>query len=264
MIEPAPLHRWEELLADRTGGCLPHEERRELERLLADDPSIDPTEFDEAAGALLLACSPPATEEVPSHLRLRLQASADAWFAGAPPSADSARPPRGSLLSSPWSGWIAAAAVALLAAGPLVFGGGGDPSAVDPAADRSELLAREDIGYWEFEPTEDPIAAGVGGDVVWSTEEQRGYMLFRGLEPNDPEEAQYQLWIFDGSRAENEPDTPVDGGVFDVAASGDVIVPIDPKLEVGAPALFAITLERPGGVVVSKRENLLLLASTNS
>ncbi len=44
---------------------------------------------------------------------------------------------------------------------------------------------------------------------------------------------------------------PVDGGVFDITGEGEVIVPIDAKLPIGTPAVFAITLEQPGGVVVS-------------
>ena len=46
---------------------------------------------------------------------------------------------------------------------------------------------------------------------------------------------------------------PIDGGVFDIPAGADeVIVPIDAKLRADNPAVFAITLEQPGGVVVSE------------
>ena len=85
-------------------------------------------------------------------------------------------------------------------------------------------------------------------------------MRFRGLAPNDPTERQYQLWIFDPSRSDWEAE-PVDGGVFDVGAGGEVVVPIDAKLAVAETALFAVTLEVPGGVVVSDRERLVLTAS---
>ena len=51
---------------------------------------------------------------------------------------------------------------------------------------------------------------------------------------------------------------PVDGGVFDIAAqaaaTGEVIIPIDAKLPVGDARIFAITVEPPGGVVVSDRD----------
>ena len=43
-------------------------------------------------------------------------------------------------------------------------------------------------------------------------------------------------------------------------ADGAVCVPIDARLPIGKPTLFAITVEKPGGVVVSKRERLPLLA----
>ena len=78
-----------------------------------------------------------------------------------------------------------------------------------------------------------------------------------GLAANDPARAQYQLWIFDGARDQAH---PVDGGVFDVR-SGDVVVPIHAAVKVFSPRLFAVTVERPGGVVVSKRERIVLTAS---
>jgi anti-sigma-K factor RskA len=97
----------------------------------------------------------------------------------------------------------------------------------------------------------------VGGEVVWSTAKQQGFMTFEGLPPNDPTKEQYQLWIFDPSQSDK---TPIDGGVFDVASTGEVIVPIDPKLRPAGPVMFAITIEKPGGSVVSSRERLVLIA----
>jgi anti-sigma-K factor RskA len=102
-------------------------------------------------------------------------------------------------------------------------------------------------------------SVGALGDVVWSSARQQGYMRFRGLAANDPNVAQYQLWIFDAERDEAY---PVDGGVFDVpAAGGDVVVRIDPRLRVSRATAFAITVEKPGGVVVSSRKRLPLLAA---
>lgn len=88
----------------------------------------------------------------------------------------------------------------------------------------------------------------VDGQVVFNTRTQKGYMKFSGLPKNNPTERQYQLWIVDPSRAAQ----PVDGGVFDVDTEGEVIVPIDSKLQVDKPTVFAITVEKPGGVVVSE------------
>ena len=75
---------------------------------------------------------------------------------------------------------------------------------------------------------------------------------------NDPTKTQYQLWIFDKTRDDR---FPVDGGVFDVGADGEVIVKISPKLFVNEPVLFAVTVEAPGGVVVSKRERIVVTAA---
>jgi hypothetical protein len=83
-------------------------------------------------------------------------------------------------------------------------------------------------------------------------------MRFRDLLANDPDQYQYQLWIFDAERDERY---PIDGGVFDVRGDGEeVIVPIRAKLQVLQPAMFAVTVERPGGVVVSNRERICLVA----
>ena len=122
---------------------------------------------------------------------------------------------------------------------------------------RERLLASADTIRIDWTATKDPAANGATGDVVWSPSAQQGFMRFRGLEANNPERTQYQLWIFDAKRDERY---PVDGGVFDVPPTGDVVVPIRPAVRVDSPVLFAVTIEKPGGVVVSNRERLPLLA----
>ena len=129
----------------------------------------------------------------------------------------------------------------------------------NPFDQRQSLLARaDDVVRYSWTQTEDPAAVKARGDVIWSAAQQEGYMRFEGLEINEPSSQQYQLWIFDKSRADWEA-KPVDGGVFDVQ-SAEVVIPIDPKLKVREGVLFAVTLEVPGGVVVSDRDRLVLLA----
>jgi anti-sigma-K factor RskA len=53
---------------------------------------------------------------------------------------------------------------------------------------------------------------------------------------------------------------PVDGGVFDVTSTGELIIPIHNRLPVSQPTAFAVTLEKPGGVVVSDGPMLLVAA----
>jgi anti-sigma-K factor RskA len=82
-------------------------------------------------------------------------------------------------------------------------------------------------------------------------------MLLTGMPANDPSVAQYQLWVVDPDRDSN----PVDGGVFDIpSGQQSVVIPINAKLAVDDPTVFAITREQPGGVVVSKGP-LLVIAS---
>ena len=135
------------------------------------------------------------------------------------------------------------------------------PRVADDASRRTELIGFAGSVHRPWTPTEDPLASGVSGDVVWHGGTQKGYMRFRGLPKNDPGANQYQLWIFDATRDARH---PVDGGVFDVGTdASDVVVPIDAKLEVRQATMFAITLEKPGGVVVSSRERLLVLAKVD-
>jgi hypothetical protein len=134
-------------------------------------------------------------------------------------------------------------------------------AATDPAAQRAALLASgAHLLQRAWRAGTDPAGLMVSGDIVWDPATQTGYMRFVGLRRNEPNAEQYQLWIFDARRDERY---PIDGGVFDIsgAKDGDVI-PIRAKLSVGVPLLFAVTIERPGGVVVSDRTRIAALADT--
>jgi hypothetical protein len=174
------------------------------------------------------------------------------------------------------AGWLAAAACLALAIGAYVLrprkeivtvtvpGSVSAPPSVPqppiekPSVAREQLLARAGTTKVEWSKTKDPASRAASGDVVWNAAEQRGFMRFQGLAKNDRQAITYQLWIFDKSR---DAKYPVDGGVFDIDdETGDVIVPIKAKLPVGEASLFAVTVEKPGGVVVSKRERIVVTA----
>ena len=87
--------------------------------------------------------------------------------------------------------------------------------------------------------------------LVWSDDQQKGFMSFSNLKINDPKIEQYQLWIFESADQKH----PIDGGVFDITDK-DQIIPIDPKILVNGAAFFAVTVEKPGGVVVSDRTRI--------
>ena len=121
------------------------------------------------------------------------------------------------------------------------------------------LLASSESLKVTLAPTKDSAAAGVTADVVWDPATQTGYLHLVGLAVNDPAVRQYQIWIFDGGRDKRY---PVDGGVFDVPAdSGEVVIPIHATLPVLKLAAFAVTVEKPGGAVVSGREHVVALGT---
>jgi anti-sigma-K factor RskA len=259
-----------ELLAARALDGLSESEARELLQLGgAGDDS-----YDRAAAALSLAelARTGDGEPLPEALAGKVLSDARALTPARPAHGDG---PAAARAQARWSrapalGWIAAAAAAVLA----VFGWTRSPGVVEkiqvvevaapppraptPGERRTELLAQApDVKTIGWSATPDPAANGATGDVVWSESRQQGYMRIRGLAANDPKAAQYQLWIFDGKRDQAH---PVDGGVFDVV-DGEVVVPIRAAIQVFEPKLFAVTVERPGGVVVSRRERIVLTAA---
>lgn len=265
-----------ELLTEQTERPLSGAERAELERLLEANPKWRATDFELAAASSALAFLGD-TEEMPSHLIDRVMTSLDSTVDRADtitmpaqvaepeprPEPDTKATPmpkpklRHSRLTQ-YGGWMAAAAAILVLV--LVLWPKPKPPPATPAQARSMLLA-QGAKPVSWSNTDDPLSKGAEGDVVWDNKTQTGYMRFSGLRKNDPTRNQYQLWIFDGTRPSEH---PIDGGVFDVNADGEVIVPIDAKIKVFEPTMFAVTLEKPGGVVVSKRERLVVLAKVSS
>jgi hypothetical protein len=164
------------------------------------------------------------------------------------------------------AGWLAAAACLTLA----VIAWVGTPAA---PADDSLAQARQQLidsagdavtlswGDWALNG-EAPEIAGVTGDVVWSESLQKGYLRFVGLPQNDPTREQYQLWIVDGRGLADATgqSARISGAIFD-AASGETIIPIDPAIPVDGAALFAVTIEAPGGVWVSDMTRRVTVAA---
>ena len=153
-------------------------------------------------------------------------------------------------------GWAVAAMLALV----VVFTQlpDAEPDAFDPGAARTALVAQAETEVIDWGQSEIPAYNHVTGDVVWNNELQQGYLRLVGMPANDPNISQYQLWIVDPDRDAN----PVDGGVFDVPeGTGEIIIPINAKLDVSDPDAFAITREQPGGVVVSDGPLLIVAES---
>lgn len=266
---PSGRERLDELLADRCLFGLSEVEDSELDRLSLQFPDVDAEQFERIAAAVDLALAPGPSEPLPEKLHDAVRARAAAFSqhlqhpaASAPRSAGAAAAvvsPRRSYREA--LAWLLAVS-ALVAAAVVSFGRspanpGDTPSSA--AHLRGQMLeATYDVIRVDWQTTGDPAANVATGDVVWSTSAQRGFMRFSDLGVNEPTKYQYQLWIFD---AERDDRYPVDGGVFDINTDRtEAVVPIQAKLKVGRPVMFAVTVEQPGGAVVSSRERICLVA----
>lgn len=134
---------------------------------------------------------------------------------------------------------------------------------VDPATlaqNRTKLLEVPGtirLAWQPFDLPDNPAEQRqVQGDVIWNDQTQQGYLRFVGLKVNDPAVEQYQVWIIDERGLEQK----VGGGVFNATAQGEVIVPIKPGIDVGRVALFAITVEKPGGTWVPDLKRRVVVA----
>ncbi len=262
-----------DLLCDKFVFGLSEDEARELERL-GYDP--DEAESIEQTIAMLGLVDADAEAQMPASLTTKLLRDADEHFGT--DSDERPVPVREIVIGEGpnrswfgWLGWAVAAAACLVLAVTLFTRPAGDlvdvPPTPTPTPGPQESLTPAQQRQKLMESTPQLVRAewtkgkmenmNVSGDVVWSEEKQVGYMRLVGLPKNDPNRESYQLWIID---SEQDPKTPIDGGVFDVNTEGEVIIPIDAKIKAKNPKAFAITIEKPGGVVVSRQEKLAALA----
>lgn len=254
------------MVEDATQGLSPQDEM-ELSAALAQDDAlrIEAEAYAMAATAVELSLTKPTqAEALPNALRTKLIETASKIIHTAKPelkltgtaATPTTKPAGFSFTDGKMFGWYAAiaalVALALVLVGPNAStstGPGDDVAAAQPTYD--QLLAQADTvtASWGFNADGgDEAYANATGEVIWNPKVQTGYMKLAGLPVNDPTEIQYQLWIVDPARDAE----PIDGGVFDITAQGEVIIPIDAKLRSDSPAVFAITVEQPGGVVVSE------------
>jgi anti-sigma-K factor RskA len=271
-------------------GTLNASERMELKQLLEHKPYGDSDLFDQTAAALLIAGAPD-DEPMPKALRNRLMQQAGAFTATAPravvtsigsqrvqPAPQILRPAKQAQVvheAAPqeemfheipdevapvrrfaaenvaWFAMAASLVLAIIGWWPR-FTDDSQQVAQAPSVQeqREQLAAKPSVVRRNWTATSEPAAQGAKGDVVWDP-------------VNDPRKQQYQLWIFDAARGDKY---PVDGGIFDIPpnAQGEIVVPIQARLPVRDAAMFAVTLERAGGVVVSEREHIVVLAKVAS
>ncbi len=274
-----------DLLAKKAIHGLDEDEQRQLDEL---DPGWANRELRtlEMTAAAINMAGVDTDEPLPAHLYSKIAADA-AKYVGAPEAQEEAAAPwpptigREMFADKPgsslfgWLGWAAAAAacVALIANIWLTRVASPDVSQLPPTPIPSPrpLTPQEQLAAFE-RSTPDLVKAswapgnmkemrGVTGEVVWSDKKQAGFIRIQGLAIKGAPDYCYQLWIFDKVQ---DKATPIDGGIFDVDSEGEVIVPINAKIKPEGPTMFALTLERHGGVVVSKRDKLAALAKVDT
>lgn len=266
------------LLAKATTGltAAESEQLKELEELF---PELKDGDSFELAAARVSLLNLKTEEPMPAHLRTKILADADKFFVSkkeeTPNSDDSETgefqktfvfEPKRSIWS--WLGWLVGAVACIALAVNLWMTRNQQPRieyvqvpqqatpTPNPAEQRRQFLASgNDVIQRSWSEPDPKQPRNVQGDVVWSNSAQRGFIRFQNLPVNDKTKEAYQLWIFDETQK-----NPIDGGVFYADESGEIIIPINAKLEVKKPTMFAVTAEKPGGVVVSELGKVMAVA----
>lgn len=269
MSDQDRLQRFEELEAGRILGDLDAEEKLEWEELSKDPDCQLDSSLEQVAAAIDAEYSTTHESEISDDLLSQLHkdmaqfVSSEATLQPGPEELV-AFPVWKRVLTIPHTPWAIAAVLAVLLVANVLTTDrqpGSEPVmtkvTAPPSAEaaRDSIIAREGVVQMKFGGTENYSA--MSGDVVWSDELQEGYMTLTNLPVNNPGKKQYQLWIVDPTRD----DKPVDGGVFDIPEGAETaIIKINNPLAVSDPKAFVITLEQPGGVVVSKQEEVVAIA----
>lgn len=276
-----------ELYADRTIFGLDEDELMEVERLKKRFPDWDEDVLLELAAAAVSLSQLEVKDELPASLRTRIFATADDYFEKLEESSNVVKfTPRVGALSpenainivetktkvSPWQwlGWAFAAAACLALAVTILTT---RPNKTPEIVKTPEVIpAPQPILSIEQEREQFLAAAAdkvtisltnpknekeIVGEMVWSKAKQKGYARFTNLPVNDAAKETYQVWIVDEER---DAKTPLSAGVFNVGKAGEIVIPINAQLEVKKPKMIAVTIEKPGGVVVSKLEKVVALA----
>ncbi len=261
-----------ELLSDKALGELNEAELAEIGKLEEDHPELKKiAESFELTAAAISLTNLEVSEPLPLHLRERLLKASDEYFTEARKQVEEKKKPekkksKGFIFErekapSPffaWLGWAVAGA-ACIALGINIWLTHFSPETkkeLNLAQQREKILQMPDAikVEWKHPETKETL-----GDLVWSNSAQRGFARFYKLPTNEPEKETYQFWIIDESQK-----SPTDAGLFNVTTQGEVIFPIDTRIKVDKPKMFAITVEKPGGVVIPSLDKIVAVAEVKT
>ena len=120
-------------------------------------------------------------------------------------------------------------------------------------AQRKELLKEKNLLKSNWLKTLNPQAKKIQGDLIWSTEQQKGMMRFNNL-PKLSTGQSYHLWVYDLESSIKE---PISATKFqtDPRIKKDFLVGIFPEKTIKKPYKFVLVIETR-----SQDEQILLLA----
>jgi anti-sigma-K factor RskA len=113
----------------------------------------------------------------------------------------------------------------------------------------SNRLAAIRIALLDSLVAADPKAVAVS---VWDNDRQNGVFIVRNLK-SLPSDKDYQLWIIDPKYK-----TPVDAGVFQVDAKGNVRADFHAREPIETASQFAVTIEQKGGAETPNLKAMVL------
>ncbi|HFD31595.1 MAG TPA: anti-sigma factor [Gammaproteobacteria bacterium] len=118
---------------------------------------------------------------------------------------------------------------------------------------RNILLQQSDILQSNWLKTLNPLAKKIQGDLIWSNQQQKGFMRFANL-PKLSSGQIYHLWVYD---LEQDLKKPISATQFqsEPHAKKEFLVEIVPEKIVKKPYKFILNLETEG-----EAEQVLLLA----
>ena len=118
---------------------------------------------------------------------------------------------------------------------------------------RNLLLQQSDILQSNWLKTLNPLAKKIQGDLIWSSQQQKGFMRFANL-PKLSIGQTYHLWVYD---LENSLEEPISATRFqaDPHIKKEYLVEILPEEGVKKPYKFVLKLE-----IESQADQILLLA----
>lgn len=258
-----------ELLIDRATDSLTVVEQQELASLLTQLKASDERSYDELVANMQVTVIESDMKQLPKHLRNQVIDQAQPFVS--PDAVHSEVKPETRTVTAgsyrrEMLAWLATSACLALAAF-LWF---------QPDRSDSQIVQNTSLIAVSSEKALNEFIAGKGNEnvfkvslgsgnhdsgkdcqasVVWDRKLKRGFLTVNNLATNEPTVEQYQLWIIDKKRGDE--DRP-NAGVFDISKPGVNVFEFRSELPIFEAQGFAVTVEKSGGVAVSDLSKISL------